>query len=619
MFRLSGNHAGNNTIPVENSDHNTPNQKTPGATTTTTYASPPRDGITPAAWGVGWLVPSMMVGPIFAGAIFSIGHHLYYQSLDRTRVNSVDQQTWAIRIGTGFAFLIKSFLVFAIGIAAAQVMWATLRRNFVKIRAIDGMFAVLSSPLALLTPDLWICAKTLILLAIMSWLIPLTVIITPATLTIDLLTTTNTTQVRVPTVNFVESFWRPWATYEGAGFISSPTASINRLFATVFSSAEVIPLSAPFPNSSYTLEFWGPSYKCQRFSEVMVEMQGKTFTDASNYNYNSFQEVWDYDTANTTSNLIYTMYSGVVSRVLNNTFFVYATGANSLWNENATQPTELVCQLWNTSYVVDLNFANAIQTLTPVSTEYVAPANWSSRAGSLATINTQGSTEVNGGFYLTHLLFSAIMESTILISSAGSVNTVLTSSLSSTWISTQISIMQTGLFACPEVWNSTQYSVMDLNIEQSATLCRNKTLARAIEDLSHNFTYSLLSLNAANTSVPVTISSPHNFYTYDSKNLLAAYLTALGVTVVCVIVGFFALRDNGVAQSTSFSSILMTTRNPELDDLAKGYCLGSGQLPDEIGDVKLRFGEVEGSEQYKRAAFGTQESVTHLSKGKDYY
>ncbi|KAJ5827485.1 hypothetical protein N7447_004248 [Penicillium robsamsonii] len=616
MSRLSGNHVGNDAVPIQNSDYDTPNQKAPDATTTT-YASPSRDGITPAAWGIGWRVPSMMVGLVFAGAMFSMGHHLYYQSLDGARVNSVDQQTWAIRIGTGFAFLIKSFFVSAVGIAAVQVMWATLRRKFVNLRGIDGMFSILSSPLALLTPDLWMCAKTLILLAIMSWLIPLTAIVTPATLTVDLLTTTNITQARVPTVNFVDSFWKPWALTEGAGFIDSPAPGINRLFTTVFSSAEVLPLSAPFPNSSYTLEFWGPSYKCQRFSEVIVEMQGKTFTDQSGYNYSSFQEVWDYDTANMTSHLFYTMYSGAVSRVLNNTIFVYATGGNPLWNDNVTQPTELVCQLWNTSYVVDLNFANSVQTLTPVSTEYVAPANWSSSAGSLTTLQPQA-PGVNGGFYLTHLLFSAIMESTIRIGSVGSVTTVLTSSLSSEQsIFTQISIMQTGLFSCPEVWNSTYYMPTSETVDQS--ICRNKTLARAIEDLSHNFTYSLLSLNSANTSVPVTISSPQNFYAYNSKNLLAAYMTALGVTVVCVIVGFFALRENGVAQSISFSSMLMTTRNPELDGLSKGHCLGSDQLPDEIGDVKLRFGEVEGSEQYKHAAFGTQESVTPLTKGKDYY
>ncbi|KAJ5158985.1 uncharacterized protein N7500_008636 [Penicillium coprophilum] len=613
MFRLNRNEAENEPALVQPPDHDTPSQKTPG---TTAYASPSRDEITPAAWGIGWRAPTMMIGFLIAGAMFSMGHHLYYQSLDSTRVTSVNQQTWAIRIGTGFAFLIKSFLVSAVGIAAVQVMWATLRRKFVKLRGIDGMFSILSSPLALLTPNLWVCAKTLIILAIMSWLIPLTSVITPATLSINLLTTTNVTQMRVPTVNFVDSFWLPWATFEGAGFIAAPAPGINRLFTATYSSSEVVPFSAPSPNSSYTLDFWGPSYKCQRLSEAIVEMKGMTFTDSSLNNYSSLQKVWDHETSKLNFT---TLYSGAASTVLNNTLFIYATGANPLWNDNATQPTELVCQLWNTSYVVNLNFTNGVRSLTPVSTKQVAPANWDSRAGSYTSLEPQG-PGVNGGFYLTHLLFSRIMQSTLYISSVGTLESVLTSSIpDDTLTFTQLSIMQSGLFACPELWNSSEYKSMLMGFDDSTTLCRNKTLARAIEDLSHNFTYSLLSLNAANTSVPVTVSSPQNFYAYDSKNLLAAYMTALGVTIVCVIVGFLALRENGAAHNTSFSSMLMTTRNPELDELAKGHCLGAGELPDEIGDVQLRFGEVEGSEQYKRAAFGTKESVSPLSKGEDYY
>jgi hypothetical protein len=110
-----------------------------------------------------------MVVSVVCGAMISVGHHFYYHSLDNTLVNSVDQQTWAIRIGTGFAFLNKTFLTSAVGIAAAQQIWATLRRKFVKLSAIDGMFDILTNPVSFLILDLWIYAKTLTLLAIISW------------------------------------------------------------------------------------------------------------------------------------------------------------------------------------------------------------------------------------------------------------------------------------------------------------------------------------------------------------------------------------------------------------------------------------------------------------------
>jgi hypothetical protein len=445
-------------------------------------------------------------------------------------------------------------------------------------------------------------------------LIPLAAVVTPSTLSIRLLTTTNVTQLHVPTVNFTESFWRPWVTWGGSGFIASPSPDITRLFTATSSSAEVLSVPAPFPNSSYTLEFWGPSYKCQKLSEAVVEMQGMNFSDGVGLaQYSSLQKLWEHEIGNST-NLTRVVYSGTAPRAMNNTLFVYAAGGNPVWNDNATQPTELVCQLWNTSYVLGQNFTNGIRTLIPVSTELVAPANWSSDAGSQVTLQRQEPT-VNGGYYVMHILFSSLIQRTLAVSASSQLSSFLPSSMQFT----TMSITQTGLFSCPELWNSTDYQTLGIAGEESTALCRNKTLAQAIEDLSHNFTYSLLSLNAANTSVSVTSSSPKNFYTYDSRNLLAVYMTALGVTAACVVIGFLALHENGVSQSVSFSNMLLTTRNPELDNLADGHCLGSFGLDKEVGQTKLRFGEIEGSEQYKRAAFGTKDSVTALSKGKDYY
>jgi hypothetical protein len=76
---------------------------------------------------------------------------------------------WAIRISTGFAFLVKASLISAVGVAAVQEIWAVLRKKFMKLRGIDAMFAVLTSPLAFLVPDLWVYAKVLTVMAIVSW------------------------------------------------------------------------------------------------------------------------------------------------------------------------------------------------------------------------------------------------------------------------------------------------------------------------------------------------------------------------------------------------------------------------------------------------------------------
>lgn len=143
--------------------------QTTAASSTSSVPTTPKGDHSSAAWGVGWRLPTLMIGLFLCGLSFSVGHHVYYKSLDNTLVKSTEEQTWALRIGTGFAFVVKTLLVAAIGIAAMQQIWATLRRKSVNLRGIDAMFSILNDPLAFFVPDMWLCAKTLTLLAIISW------------------------------------------------------------------------------------------------------------------------------------------------------------------------------------------------------------------------------------------------------------------------------------------------------------------------------------------------------------------------------------------------------------------------------------------------------------------
>jgi hypothetical protein len=289
---------------------------------------------------------------------------------------------------------------------------------------------------------------------------------------------------------------------------------------------------------------------------------------------------------------------------LNNTLLIAAKEYRDSLTDKSTE-TSLVCRLWNTSYVLDVSFNNTIQALIPISTELVAPCNWSSSTGTSAFTDLYPNRpESLGGYYITHLLFSSLIEGTLSIGSTGAL------------IGEATRLMQSSIFECPELLSSSKYTVAS---RVANPICRNRTLARALEDLSRNFTYNLLSLNAASTNVPVSVNSPQNFYSYNWKNLFAAYLTALVVTLVCITIGLFALWGNGVPQNTSFSNLLRTTRNPDLDKSTTGYCLGSDHLPDKLKKVRLRFGEIETPRPFKHASFGFEESVIDLVKGEKYY
>jgi hypothetical protein len=214
------------------------------------------------------------------------------------------------------------------------------------------------------------------------------------------------TDTRVPTVNFADSsFWRPWVTDGLRGEILTRAPAILRQLTTTASSMEVPPFSPPFPNSSYTLEFWSPSYDCRALSEV-----GETrVADAKGDDVGSVKEVWEKQIGNDPEK--YWWYKG--AWYWRNVIFIYAKGNNQRWLEeqqdrdggtDSDGSTRLVCQLWNTSYVTNLNYTNGIRTLTPLSTELIAPSNFSDDEGANATIADQR-PEVNGGSYLTQLLF----------------------------------------------------------------------------------------------------------------------------------------------------------------------------------------------------------------------
>jgi hypothetical protein len=124
--------------------------------------------------------------------------------------------------------------------------------------------------------------------------------------------------------------------------------------------------------------------------------------------------------------------------------------------------------------------------------------------------------------------------------------------------------------------------------------------------------------------VPVTVFGTRNIYTYKASNLLLSYGLTAFFAVLAVVIGLDALHANGVQHSTSFSSILFTTRNPELDKIAAGQSLGTKPLPREIRDRKLMFGTIDGSGEkgthrgIKHIAFGLDGAVGQLRKGGAY-
>lgn len=142
-----------------------------------------------------------------------------------------------------------------------------------------------------------------------------------------------------------------------------------------------------------------------------------------------------------------------------------------------------------------------------------------------------------------------------------------------------------------------------------------------VEQLMRNVTISMLNDAKTNTTTEVTTTVYKAAYEFQDKpRLIVVYAVTLGVCLIFVLFGLFALFQNGTpAYSGGFLQILCTTTYGEslMNHLAKEASLqGTENIPEDLAHLKVRYGLVtdSGSEK-KYAAFGTVEETEILLKG----
>jgi hypothetical protein len=183
-------------------------------------------------------------------------------------------------------------------------------------------------------------------------------------------------------------------------------------------------------------------------------------------------------------------------------------------------------------------------------------------------------------------------------------------------------ILSTGLIACSDIQDSPfqdVYVSSGLTANESSAfanafdiqpgMCRNGTLARAIEDLANNITLSYLSaagLSDKNTTARnITTSNTRSVYEYHPLYLLLSYGIALGCASVAAVVGVWAAGVHGAVRLGVFSGVMKATRNEELDALVS-------EEEEDFRRAKLRFGTLIGSQDKEGKdflSFGLKESI----------
>lgn len=611
------------------------------------------------------------------GILLAVGHHLYYASLNGSTAGSASKQQWPIRFGTAFAYLTTSCLNAAVGLAFTQQLWHSMRNKSFSIDGIDKMFAITTDPTSFWSWEVISRAKVVSLLALLAWVLPLAAIVPPATLTVNTMPQSRISNMAfgIPKWDAVDLITR------GIGSIATvPSDAMLKIAWRTSERSQILPIEAPTINSSYDISFFGPTMRCatpdgaQRAAfEYYV---ARIHNESGLYVAANTEDIPNTYPPPPMLELVYSAFSPRFSEMVNDpsvdaTYNNWRPELGSFSPSNPLRPSVLqdallqelwiqladesiVCQMANASYNVHIDNLNGFQNVIVNNVEALQAYNQTYLEGSDAdcsdwqdeaycTVIKLSLPQMNYiGWYgaLSNLLNGNITLNAD--SSSGNTDNVTTKLL-----------QQTNLASCPELangWWSQYCQSLDNDkdfcndSEDSTTLlfppsesyyCRNGSLARAIEDLAQNITISLLSnqqlpwgstvqeidqTSFANRGVlvPTTITTLVNVYTYDWRNLVISYAIAAALALGTVILGSFTFRRNGVSHASSFSAIVATTRNPDLDTLTKGQCLGAVPLSEDMGRTRLRFGMVgPATEKVRHVAFGLENSVQNLHRGAD--
>ncbi|PTB48336.1 hypothetical protein M431DRAFT_513743 [Trichoderma harzianum CBS 226.95] len=559
-----------------------------------------------------WAVPSLMIGCLLCGIAFALGHHFFYSSLNAKIVQSNIEQEWNIRIGTGMAFLVKTCLTAAAGFAYTQLLWTTLRSRHATLKGVDAMFSVTTNAWEFLTLELWRKGFGLVLIAGILWALPIVAVFTPAALTVQPSKQLNETKhiKPLPTINSTSPYpFAQWGNEGGGGYVA-PSVAVARLVSSVASQGTILPIQAPYANSSYSLDFYGPSLSCGPLggNSAFHAAYDKTFQEAygsiwgmSNQvvTYFSFvpQTARDNKTGDTIINWENRTLSGLRA-IFDPQTILDLSGNLATIDDTASSadhqarcrffvgfPTygsfanrTIECGLYNSSYSVDLGFENGKQTINIRNLTRLNPV-------SVATVTGQGDHTLPEVAYVSIMdSLGGILMGKIIATRYGSLQPVRTQVLST--VLTQTHDMQ---------YLQNGFGQTGILGEKSGN-GTNLTMAETLEQLVSNITLSLFSnpdlLRSLDNSTTgnVTEWTSLNEYSYNPRNLYTAYGTGIFATFAVVIVGLACIGASSTSYRSSFSTILRTTRNEELDMLVpRGETSGAEPLSNHLAKSNLSF------------------------------
>ncbi|KAF8194851.1 hypothetical protein K438DRAFT_809539 [Mycena galopus ATCC 62051] len=125
-------------------------------------------------------------------------------------------------------------------------------------------------------------------------------------------------------------------------------------------------------------------------------------------------------------------------------------------------------------------------------------------------------------------------------------------------------------------------------------------VSRALQDLVANATVGFIHLNIGFDTVTASVPSSDTVYVLKRSTLAITYLLSFSILILISAAGMFALISNGEPSSNDFSELLLATRNPRLDAVARTV----KEDPHISARLRLMFGAVTMPDGEVEAVFG---------------
>ena len=566
-----------------------------------------------------WKAPTTMLAAFAFGVAFAIGHHFFYQSLDGTSLDNApfDQQI-NIAVGTAFAFLVRSFLSVAIGVAFVQVLWRRLLVKRITVSRVDSMTQLLTSLFDLFNlVTLW-QHPLLATLALIAWTLPIAAVFPPASLSV-----TNSIgphlEYATQKLARMDITKRTFASIEEIK-MTSPYGGVPTNFTQCFGGSSdgmsrlalgtalsgVIPSrQAPAPNSSYTSQFFGPSLRCRATSPAVLSAFEIVFSGCNKgdmvkyggcgfrYHYLAWTPVPDvrvpftFESAQYNYGLDFNHAGGIHNDGWTCANLGTSGGYRSepsmiyigTFSDETINPgwSLLNCSLYNASYTTNVTYQEGSEVIS--SSTHILD--------SLPYLDTGPKTSFQQDAVLPEgdlliMNYQAVMDAFGRIM-VGGIWDVIASNAPPTQI-TATSVLTTNLNKFVPGYGSSDKST--------------ESFARAAEELFENITLSLfsradyLSENTTNfTPTNVTLITYPNIYAYSWRRLALAYGLAVLFAAVAISIGGSALLAANESYQHTFSTIMRATRQKAIDAMIKSEDTGGQDpLPKHIAKAEITAG-----------------------------